>query len=100
MLVAIGVDQLFEQAVEAGDVPGVVAVAADDTGVIYQGAFGKRVLGGDADMTLDTVAWIASMTKAITSVAAMQLVEQGQVTLDEPLVDRLPELADIQVLEG
>ena len=100
MLVAIGVDQLFEQAVEAGDVPGVVALAADDTGVIYQGAFGKRVLGGDADMTVDTVAWIASMTKAITSVAAMQLVEQGQVTLDEPLVNRLPELADIQVLEG
>jgi CubicO group peptidase (beta-lactamase class C family) len=51
-------------------------------------------------MTVDTVTWVASMTKAITSVAAMQLVEQGRVTLDEPLLDRLPELADIQVLEG
>ncbi|HEY1295067.1 MAG TPA: serine hydrolase domain-containing protein [Chloroflexota bacterium] len=100
MLVATGIDQLFEEAVEAGEVPGVVALAADDSGVIYQGAFGKRVLGGDADMTVDTVTWVASMTKAITSVAAMQLVEQGRVTLDEPLLNRLPELADIQVLEG
>ncbi len=100
MLVATGVDQLFERAVEAGDVAGVVALAADDSGVVYAGAFGKRVLGGDADMTLDTVVWIASMTKAVTSLAAMQLVEQGQVTLDDPLASRLPELADVQVLEG
>jgi CubicO group peptidase (beta-lactamase class C family) len=78
----------------------VVALAAGDNGAIYEGAFGKRVLGGEAPMTLDTVMWIASMTKAITSIAAMQLVEQGQVTLDEPLVNRLPELADLQVLEG
>src|SRR5919199_3583666 len=51
-------------------------------------------------MTVDTVAWIASMTKAVTSVAAMQLVEQGRITLDEPLTERVPELGAIQVLEG
>ncbi|MBV9323447.1 MAG: beta-lactamase family protein [Chloroflexi bacterium] len=100
MLVASSIDQLFERAVDVGDVAGVVALAADDAGVIYAGAFGKRVLGGDAEMTLDTVGWIASMTKTITSLAMMQLVEQGRVTLDEPLVNRLPELAEIQVLEG
>jgi CubicO group peptidase (beta-lactamase class C family) len=86
--------------VEVGEVAGVVALAADDDGVIYEGAFGKRVLDGDADMTLDTVAWIASMTKAITSLAAMQLVERGQVTLDEPLGTKVPELASVKVLEG
>ncbi|MBV9579416.1 MAG: beta-lactamase family protein, partial [Chloroflexi bacterium] len=100
MLVGVGMDQLFEEAVEAGDVAGVVALAADDSGVIYQGVFGKRALGGDADMSLDTVVWLASMTKAVTSVAAMQLVEQGEVTLDEPLLNRLPELAETKVLEG
>jgi CubicO group peptidase (beta-lactamase class C family) len=100
MLVASGVDRLLEHAVEAGEVAGVVALAADDSGVLYQGAFGKRVLGGEADMSLDTVVWIASMTKAVTSLAAMQLVERGEVTLDEPLVQRLPELADIKVLDG
>jgi len=100
VLVATGVDQLFERAVELGHIAGVVALATNDNGVIYEGAFGKRVLGGDADMSLDTVAWIASMTKAVTSLAAMQLVERGQVTLDEPLGNRIPELARIQVLEG
>jgi CubicO group peptidase (beta-lactamase class C family) len=51
-------------------------------------------------MTLDTVCWIASMTKAVTSVCAMQLVEQGRLSLDAPLVEVLPQLADVRVLEG
>jgi methyl acetate hydrolase len=100
MVVASSVDRLLEQAVEAGLVAGVVAVAADEGGVVYEGAFGKRAIDGEAPMTLDTVAWIASMTKAITSVAAMQLVEQGLISLDEPLAERLPELRQIQVLDG
>jgi methyl acetate hydrolase len=100
MVVASGVDQVLERAVDAGEVPGVVALAADNGGVIYAGAFGKRTTGTDADMSLDTVAWIASMTKAVTSVAAMQLVEQGLIGLDEPLGERLPELAAVQVLDG
>jgi len=100
MVVASGAGQVLAQAVEAGHVPGVIALAADDGGVIYQGAFGKREANKDPDMTLDTVVWIASMTKAVTSVAAMQLVEQGRVGLDEPLSERLPELASIQVLDG
>jgi methyl acetate hydrolase len=58
------------------------------------------VSGQDQDMSVDTVVWIASMTKAVTSVAAMQLVEQGRVSLDEPLRERLPELGAVQVLEG
>jgi methyl acetate hydrolase len=94
------VDQALRRAVEAGEVPGVVALAADDQGVVYQGAFGKREIGKDAEMTLDTVFWIASMTKAITSVAALQLVEQGKLALDEPLSRINPELASPQVLEG
>ena len=100
MVVASGVDQVLERAVEAGEVPGVVALAADDGGVIYEGAFGKRALDNDPAMSLDTVFWIASMTKAVTSVAAMQLVEQGSISLDEPLSERLPELASIHVFEG
>ena len=100
MVVASRVDQLLERAVETGSVPGVVALAANETGVVYQGAFGTREVGTERPMTLDTVVWIASMTKAITSVAAMQLVEQDRVGLDEPLAERLPELGQVQVLEG
>jgi methyl acetate hydrolase len=100
MTVRTAVDQVLERAVDAGEVAGVVALAADGEDVVYEGAFGKREIGQGPDMTLDTVFWIASMTKAVTSVAAMQLVEQGRLELDEPLGGRLPELASPQVLEG
>jgi len=59
-----------------------------------------RGTDGGTAMTADTVMWIASMTKAVTSVAAMQLVEQGRLSLDAPLGDLLPELAHRPVLEG
>ncbi|GAN78440.1 serine hydrolase domain-containing protein [Acidisphaera rubrifaciens] len=94
------IDALLGGAVAAGAAPGVVALAADRNGTIYEGAFGHRVSGGDAPMTLDTVLWIASMTKAVTSVAALQLVEAGRLKLDAPIAEVLPELGQMQVLEG
>ena len=75
-------------------------MAATREGMVYRGAFGRRMLPDGAPMTADTVFWIASMTKAITSTAAMQLVEQGKLALDEPIAEVLPELAAPQVLEG
>src|SRR5260370_5800937 len=51
-------------------------------------------------MTLDSVFWIASMTKAITTAGAMQLVEQGKLSLEAPIGKLLPDLASPQVLEG
>jgi CubicO group peptidase (beta-lactamase class C family) len=95
-----GIDQALRQATDAQEVPGVVAMAATEKGVLYEGAFGKRDLAKGPDMTLDTVFWIASMTKAVTAVAAMQLVEQGKLQLDQPMGTLLPELASPQVLEG
>ncbi len=94
------IDAAFHQAVESKAMPGIVAVAATDKGVVYEGAFGKRELGKDAPMTLDTVVWIASMTKAITATAAMQLVEQGKLDLERPASETLPTLASAKVLEG
>jgi methyl acetate hydrolase len=94
------IDKMLRRAAESGDVPGVVAMATDRDGTIYQGAFGKRVLGQPAAMSLDTVAWIASMTKAITGAAAMQLVEQGKLDLDAPAAAVVGELQQAQVLEG
>ena len=94
------VDEVLRQAAETKEVPGVVAVAANSDGVIYEGAFGKRDLANGTDMTADSVFWIASMTKALTATAAMQLVEQGKLQLDEPISKVLPELAAPQVLEG
>lgn len=69
----------------------------------YERVFGKRSLreGGDqSPLQLDAVMWIASCTKVMTSVAAMQCVERGQLSLDEPVYDILPELRDLEILEG
>ena len=90
----------LRQAVEAGDVPGVVAAAATADGAMFEAAFGTRDLATGAPMTQDTVVWIASMTKAITGACAMQLVERGKLSLDGDLADVLPELGRVQVLEG
>ncbi|HEU0062247.1 MAG TPA: serine hydrolase domain-containing protein [Hyphomicrobiaceae bacterium] len=94
------IDKILARAAETGEVPGVVAMATDRDGSIYEGAFGKRVLGQPAAMSPDTVAWIASMTKAITGAAAMQLVEQGKLDLDAPAAAVVSELEQAQVLEG
>src|SRR2546423_7388534 len=93
-------DALLRMATESGDVPGVVAGATDRNGTIYEGGFGSRVLGEPAEMTPDTIVWIASMTKALTGTAAMQLVEQGKLALDTPAGDVVPELSEAVVLEG
>ena len=94
------IDQALTAAVKSGRVPGVVALAANDKGTIYSGAFGVRSLAGPQPMTVDSVFWIASMTKAVTTVAAMQMVEQGKLKLDQPASEILPDLASAQVLEG
>src|SRR3984957_17461178 len=96
----MSINKLFSKPIEAGLVPGVVAVAADDSGVIYEGAFGRRAVGSTEPMTLDSVFRIASMTKAITGTAAMQLVEKGRIGLEQPMGDVLPLVRDVKVLEG
>ncbi|HRO57862.1 MAG TPA: serine hydrolase domain-containing protein [Burkholderiaceae bacterium] len=93
-------DRLLQAAVDRGDIPGVAAIAIEQDATMYEGAFGKRVMGQEPPMTLDTVAWIASMTKAVTGAAAMQLVEQGRLALDEPASRWAPSLADAKVLDG
>jgi len=94
------IDKVLRSATEAGYLPGVVAAAATREGPIYQGAAGKRALPAGPDMTVDSVFWIASMTKAVTSTAAMQLVERGKLQLDQPIGEVLPELTSPRVLEG
>ena len=100
MIDTTAIDRALRQAAGSGAVPGVVAAAADAGGVVYEGAFGRREIDQGPAMAEDAVFWIASMTKAVTSVAAMQLVERGRLELDEPLGGLLPGLASPKVLEG
>ena len=94
------IDQVLRQKSDAREIPGVVAMAATSNEVTYQGAFGKRDLSKDDAMTADSVFWIASMTKAITGAAAMQLVERGKLELDAPAKAVVPQLGEVGVLEG
>ena len=94
------IDGVLSEAVSGGAVPGVVAGVTNADAELYLGGFGERVLGAGDEMTPDTVGWIASMTKAITGAAAMQLVEQGRLDLDAPASEVVPQLADAAVLEG
>ena len=85
---------------QRGTIPGLVAAAADRTGVVYESAFGRRDASRPLPMTADCVFRIASMTKAITGAAAMQMVEQGKLSLDQPAREILPFLAETKVLDG
>src|SRR5690349_12270652 len=93
------IDRVLRHAVEEAKVPGIVAVVAVGSRVVYQGAYGERDTIQHVPMTADSIFHIASMTKPVTSVAVMQLVESGRMKLDEPVATYLPELAQIQVLE-
>jgi methyl acetate hydrolase len=97
---SIAIDRVLTDTVASGKVPGVVGLVADDSGVIYQGAFGRRAVDRPDAMTLDTVFRIASMTKAVTATAAMQLIESGRIGLEQPIGEILPFAGDVKVLEG
>jgi methyl acetate hydrolase len=88
---ATDLHNILRTAVEQKRIPGVVAMVATSGGIVYEGAFG---------FNKDTIFAIASMTKPITSVAVMQLVEAGRLSLDEPATTYLPELGKVQVLGG
>lgn len=94
------IDTVLRDAVTAKRVPGVAAAAATADREIYAGAFGTRALPDGPPVTIDTVFAVFSMTKAITSAAAMQQVEQGKLSLDEPIGAVLPALAKPQVIDG
>ncbi|RZI50452.1 class A beta-lactamase-related serine hydrolase [Aeribacillus pallidus] len=94
-------DKVLDTAVgRAGGAPGVVAMVTDRDGNIYEGAAGVRDLGKKTPMTTDTVFALFSTTKAITGTALMKLVEEGKVSLDDPVKKYVPEIAEIPVLEG
>jgi methyl acetate hydrolase len=94
----VALDAGLRGAVERKDVPGVVALITDRDQVLYQSAFGVADVSTNRPLTPDALFRIASMTKPVTSVALMQLVEQGRIGLDEPAEKYLRELAKLQVV--
>ncbi len=94
------IDKVLQPRAAAGDVPGIVAVAARRDGIFYEGAFGKRGLDGAEPMTVDSIFRIFSMTKAVGTASAMILVEQGKLDLDATVESYLPQFSELQVLDG
>lgn len=97
-----GLDGLLQQSVHRhGGVPGVVAMLTDRNGNLYEGAAGTRELGNPAmPMSTDAVFAIFSTTKALTATCALQLIEEGLLSLDDPAERYLPEIGELRVLTG
>jgi len=95
-----GVGSTLESSLQQHKIPVAVAMAATSGKVTYTGAFGMRDSKSGIPVTPESLFVIASMTKPVTSVAAMQLVEQGKLKLDEPAGTYIPELGSLQVLHG
>ena len=92
------INAALERAVAQRDVPGIVAIAADRRGVFYTGAAGVASGQPARPMSVDAIFGIASMTKAVTSVALMQLVDAKKVGLDDSASKYLPAFAKVQVI--
>jgi methyl acetate hydrolase len=100
LFAATGLDGTLRASMTRRKIPAVVAMVATQDKITYSGAFGKRDSTSGIGVKPDSIFFIASMTKAITTTAALQLVERGMLTLDEPVSKHLPELAKLDVLQG
>src|SRR5689334_18165906 len=100
LFAAPSLDDALRDSMTRRKIPNVVAMVASPEKITYTAAFGKRDIASGLNVKPDSMYAIASMTKAITTTAAMQLVEQGKVTLHEPVSKHLPELGKLDVLTG
>jgi methyl acetate hydrolase len=94
------IEALLEQAVSTGALPGVVAMVGDREGTLYEGVHGRLSVDSDEPARAGTMFWIASMTKAVVSVAVLQLIERGELELEQPVTDILPAFGELPILDG
>ena len=87
---ATALSTFLKGATDRGDVPGVVVAVVDKDGVLYNEAFGQSSTLGKKPMTKETIFNMASMTKPVTSIAIMMLVDEGKLTLDDEVAKYLP----------
>lgn len=99
-MIAQEIGAVLERAVAAGAAAGLVGAARLASRDVIEAAAGARGVDNPAPMTADTVFWIASFTKAVTTAAALQMVEAGKIGLDDPVGPWLPALATPRVLTG
>jgi len=95
---AQAISRQLDAAVQRGDTPGVTALVVDRNGILYEGAAGRLDVAKKTPMPVDAIFNIASMTKPVTSVAIMMLLEQGKLKLDDPVSNYLSGFDNLQVI--
>jgi CubicO group peptidase (beta-lactamase class C family) len=95
---ATAIDRYLDDAIADTHIPGLVALVVDDDGVLYAHAAGTRSDTASVPMTMDTIFNLASMTKPIAATAVMMLIEEGKLSLDEPIAKYIPEFVNRPVL--
>lgn len=93
-------NDVLNEAVASGKVPGLVATAANRDGVFFEAAVGTLGVDNQKAVEINSPHRIFSMSKAIGTAAAVKLIENGALSLDTPVADILPDFANLQVLEG
>ncbi|KAK8170883.1 beta-lactamase/transpeptidase-like protein [Phyllosticta citrichinensis] len=100
----VSLEETLEEACASGVIPGAVVIASNaDESFRYENVFGKRSVREGEDQSLlkkDAIMWIASCTKLLGTIAALQCVERGQLSLDAPVYDVLPEFKDVDIYTG
>jgi methyl acetate hydrolase len=94
------IDEILEKHIAGGNLPCAVAGVANSDGTLYTGAAGLRSLDYSVPMTVDTIFAIASMTKLVTTVATLQLVEKELIDLDTPINAYLPGIEHLKLFSG
>lgn len=92
-----GIDDAVASLVDGGRLAGAVVVVARRGRVVHESAYGNMDLDDELPMNLDTIFRIHSMTKPVTSVGVMMLIEDGRLSLEDPVSKILPELAGLKV---
>lgn len=95
-----GIGETLRESRERRNIPAVAVAVARSSHILYEGAFGTRDSQSGFPVGSSSIFAVASMTKPVATVAAMQLEEQGKLKLDEPASRYLPRLGNLQVLEG
>ncbi|KAK4176770.1 beta-lactamase/transpeptidase-like protein [Triangularia setosa] len=103
---AATLDSILQKYVAQGDITvnkllGAALIVANETGILYSGSAGRIKLATSAPaFDTDSFSWVASLTKVITTICVLQIVERGLIGLDDDVRHLIPELATVQILRG
>ena len=93
------IEELLTDDINNNKIPGAVVLVGNEKGIVYKKAFGIKNPLTNEKYNTDDIFRIASMTKAITSVAVLKLWEDGKINLDDPIEKYIPEFKDAEILE-